>query len=103
MQILVFLRNVLVEFFAHDIEEESLAEIVHLMFNLDAHLYTVAMQSAGSTANTLGLLRETTYSKILNDAYITLIKQLQAANSSDDVNQVFNIKYNSSLIGRPQQ
>ncbi len=26
-------------------QEESLAEIVHSLFNLDAHLYTVALQS----------------------------------------------------------
>ena len=40
-----FFRNILVNFFPFDIEEESLSEIVHMLFNLDAHLYTVALQS----------------------------------------------------------
>jgi hypothetical protein len=52
----MFFRNILVEFFVEDIEEESLAEIVHSLFNLDAHLYTVAMQSG--SGNTLSVLKE---------------------------------------------
>jgi hypothetical protein len=68
LQILVFFRNILVEFFAEDIGEEFLAEIVHTIFNLDAHLYTVAMQSSGFD-NILSVLRETTFSKILIEAF----------------------------------
>jgi hypothetical protein len=62
----VFFRNILVEFFSEDVEEEALAEIVYSFFNLDAHLYTVAMQSGSGSANSLSVLRETTYSQILN-------------------------------------
>jgi len=44
LPILVFFRNVLVEYFAsEDVEEEALVEVVHAFFNLDAHLYTLAM------------------------------------------------------------
>jgi hypothetical protein len=35
----------MVKFYSKDMQEESLAEIVHSIFNLDAHLYTVALQS----------------------------------------------------------
>ena len=47
------------EYFTEDMEEEALAEIVHSFFNLDAHLYTVAMQSG--SANALGVFRETLF------------------------------------------
>jgi hypothetical protein len=44
LQILVFFRKVLVEYFgSEDVEEEALAEVVHAFFNLKAHLYTVTM------------------------------------------------------------
>lgn len=39
-------------FFPVDMGEESLAEIVHSLFNLEAHLYTVALTS-GSAKNDL--------------------------------------------------
>jgi hypothetical protein len=40
-----FFRNILVNFFPQEIEDEGVAEIVNMLFNLDAHLYTVALQS----------------------------------------------------------
>lgn len=40
-----FFRNILVNFFPYWMADETLAETVHLLFNLDAHLYTVALQS----------------------------------------------------------
>ena len=94
MQILVFFRNILVEYFAsEDIEEEALAEVVHTFFNLDAHLYTVAMQSPGSAASALGVLRETTYLKVLNDHLIagslSSSQQQQINGQENYLNQVF--------------
>ena len=93
-------RNILVIFFTEDIEEESLAELVHSLFNLDAHLYTVAMQSGGS-GNTLSVLRETTFAEILNKAYIGYFKQRQHEISNpSEVNQVFhtiNLNYYRTL------
>jgi hypothetical protein len=44
----------MVNFYSKDMQEESLAEIVHSIFNLDAHLYTVALQS-GCAQKLLGL------------------------------------------------
>jgi len=42
-QILRFFRNVLVNYFPFDVEDESLAEVVHSIFNLEACLYTSAL------------------------------------------------------------
>jgi hypothetical protein len=91
LQILVFFRNVLVEYFAsEDIEEEALAEVVHTFFNLDAHLYTVAMQSPGSAASALGVLRETTYLKVLYDHLLAgrVQQQVNGGGQENNVNQV---------------
>ncbi len=71
----MFFKNILVEFFVEDIDEESLAELVHSIFNMDAHLYTVAMQSG--SGNTLSVLRETTFTQILNSAFIGYFTQIQ--------------------------
>jgi hypothetical protein len=92
LQILVFFRNVLVEYFAtEEIEEEALAEVVHTFFNLDAHLYTVAMQSPGSAASALGVLRETTYLKVLYDHLIAgrLSSSQEINGQENNLNQVF--------------
>lgn len=46
-----FFRNILVNFYPRDLRDEAcggigdLSEVVHMLFNLDAHLYTVALQS----------------------------------------------------------
>jgi hypothetical protein len=63
---------------------------VHTFFNLDAHLYTVAMQSPGSAASALGFLRETTYLKVLYDHLLAGRVQEQVVNGSQEnnVNQV---------------
>jgi hypothetical protein len=37
--------NIMVNFYSVDMQEESLAEIVHSIFNLDAQLYSLALQS----------------------------------------------------------
>lgn len=42
-EILKFFRNILVNYFPKEIEEESLAEVVHSIFNLEASLYTSAL------------------------------------------------------------
>ncbi|CDW78148.1 ubiquitin carboxyl-terminal hydrolase family protein [Stylonychia lemnae] len=44
--ILKFFRNILVNFFPRDVGAEILAEIVHSLFNLEAPLYTLALQSS---------------------------------------------------------
>ena len=82
------------EYFAsEDVEEEALAEVVHTFFNLDAHLYTVAMQSPGSAASALGVLRETTYLKVLYDhllaGRVSSSTQINGGGSQENnVNQV---------------
>ena len=79
------------EYFAsEDIEEEALAEVVHTFFNLDTHLYTVAMQSPGSAASALGVLRETTYLKVLYDHLLAgrVQQQVNGGGQENNVNQV---------------
>lgn len=85
-------------FAAEDIEEEALAEVVHTFFNLDAHLYTVAMQSPGSAASALGVLRETTYLKVLYDHLLAGRVQGQVNSQENNVNQVLTPPVSLSLI-----
>ena len=56
---MVFFRSLIVDFFTEDLEEELLAEIMHLILNQDAHLYSVALQSG--SGNALSTLRENTF------------------------------------------
>ena len=81
MQILRFFRNILVNFFPLDIGDESLAEVVHSLFNLDAHLYTMALLSGSSKA-------------LATSGGTQLLNQILAAASSQyipEVNQVLHI------------
>jgi hypothetical protein len=77
-----------VNFFTVDLEEESLAEIVHSLFNLDAHLYTMALQSG--CAKTLLNLGNQCFQDIVTQA-------VAAVKSSNDeattVNQVLTSLY----------
>lgn len=71
---MVLFRSIIVDFFAEDLEEESLAEIVHTILNQDAHLYSVAMLSG--SGNILSTLRENTFEQILRDAFIARLNLL---------------------------
>ena len=77
-----FFRNILVNFFPYWMNDETLAETVHALFNQDAHLYTVALQSELAKRELASgghhILKQILDSHLINQVFRNSLKSLQS-------------------------